>query len=124
MFGESEYVALSRRTDLTFDRSIYKLQALASVMASVTHSSGKNLKVWSENVATAEDWRCPDIARSVGREERPTGKGAGTWGRANKDLYVILFKATVKAGGVTAMIVRKYKDETRRSGAGGHDKRA
>ena len=110
--------------DLSSDRLTYKLQALASVMANVTHFNGKNFKMWSENVATAIDSLRPDIVKLMDGEERPTGEGSVTWDRANKDLYAILFKATIKAGGAAAMIVRKYKDETRRSGAGGHGKRA
>lgn len=55
LFGVSKCVALSKMTDLTGDRSIYKLQALTNVMASVMHSNGKKIHQWSKCAATAQD---------------------------------------------------------------------
>lgn len=52
------------------------------------------------------------------------GKDATTCEHAKKDLYATLFRATIKAGKVTAMIVHKNKDETRRSEAVGQTERA
>lgn len=109
--------------DLTSDRSAYKLQAFESVMAKASHLNGKN-KIRSENVATVIDSLRPGIVRLLDREGRPTGEGAASCDCTNKDLYAILLKAAIKAGGVAAMTVIKYKDEVRGSGAGSHGKRA
>lgn len=57
-------------------------------------------------------------------EEQPLGEGDVTRDRADKNLSVTPFKATIKAGGVATVTVPKYKDETRRSRAGDHGKRA
>lgn len=81
-----------------------------------------NYKLRLENVATVIDTLCLDLLRLMDGEKQPTGESSGTWDCANKDLHAILFKTTIKSRGVAAMIVRKYKDETKCSGAGGHQK--
>lgn len=47
------------------DRSIYKLQALASVMVNVVRFNETKLKMSSEHVATAIDLLRPDIVRFI-----------------------------------------------------------
>lgn len=42
--------------------------------------------------------------------EQPTGEGEATCGRADENLSVTLFKATIKAEGMDNVTVCKYKD--------------
>lgn len=104
-------------TDLTSDCSTNKLQATAGEMVDATHFSGKNFKMWSENVVTTVDSLRPDIVRLIDGERRPTGELAAPWDRAINSMYAILCNATIKAKGVATVI-----DETRYRGAGGHGK--
>lgn len=74
----------------------------------------RNLLQWekvmrSGNIDTARGSLLHDIARLMDGEEWPIEEGKAKWDCANKDLHAISFKATMKAGGVGAMIVRKCK---------------